>query len=739
MLRVTTLHASSASNTAQYYTQYLTGAPGEVPGVWSGRQAVAFGLSGAVETEELERLLSGHDPLTGVQLGYPLVDRTLADGRVNKAVGGFDATFSAPKSVSVLWALTGDDRFLQAHDIAVTAALEHLERFGSTTRVRCNGGRLHPDTNGQTIAAFRQTTSRDDDPQIHTHAVISAKVQTADGRWLALDARYLKLNQRMLGGLYQSVLRNELTNRLGVEWKPIVNGQAEIAGFSAELVTVFSKRSAEIDAATKTKVDEFRQRQGCAPSPRERAAMEREASADTRASKSGLGADQLVSRWRAEAAELGWTVERLVETVERAAEERLPMDSLSVADIVEEVSAQHSSWGRPDVVQAICDRQRPTAQMSGTRWAAAIERAADRVLGHCVDLDPPDVTTRRTSDGRSLWIEPHDHVRLGYAATEHGYQSDTVNHAIALVSAATTRRGLYVAATRGRDDNLLCVVTATPDVAEARDVLEMILAFDRADIPAVTQRRALAGQVHGHEPAPAPRLTIPECFEAMLDQACADLATAQAGHAAHAAERERLRQAVVAAEQRLRDVDAATAAARDAGEAAIRRVQRARGDLAEAHQRLATAPRVQRRQARREVTIAQRRAADAEDYLERTRQRTSPSIARYDQAIAERDRLREDLRHRSADEVISAARVRGDNRRVDALQTWRYWADGQAVSVERLSETTATLGAERGPNQAHSRALEQTIKHWADRHDIVLRPRQRIERDRSRVAPDISL
>ena len=112
----------------------------------------------------------------------------------------------------------------------------HLERFGSTTRIRRDGGRLHPDTNGLTMATFRQTTSRADDPQIHTHAVISAKVQTADGRWYALDARYLKKHQRMLGGLYQSVLRAELTDRFGVEWRPIVNGQAEIAGVPNELI-----------------------------------------------------------------------------------------------------------------------------------------------------------------------------------------------------------------------------------------------------------------------------------------------------------------------------------------------------------------------------------------------------------------------------------------------------------------------------------------------------------------------
>ena len=86
------------------------------------------------------------------------------------------------------------------------------------------------------------------------------------------------------------------------------------------------------------------------------------------------------------------------------------------------------------------------------------------------------------------------HVRLGYAATEHGYESATVTAGIELASAATTRRGLYVGVTRGRDENLICVITESSDVAEARDVLEAVLAVDRADIPAVTQRRNLAAQ-----------------------------------------------------------------------------------------------------------------------------------------------------------------------------------------------------------------------------------------------------
>jgi conjugative relaxase-like TrwC/TraI family protein len=84
------------------------------------------------------------------------------------------------------------------------------------------------------VAVFRQTTSRLDDPQLHSHVVISAKVQTDDERWLALDARTLKNFQRALGGLYQSVLRAELTSRYGVLFGEIDHGRAEIAGIPGQ-------------------------------------------------------------------------------------------------------------------------------------------------------------------------------------------------------------------------------------------------------------------------------------------------------------------------------------------------------------------------------------------------------------------------------------------------------------------------------------------------------------------------
>jgi conjugative relaxase-like TrwC/TraI family protein len=406
MLRVTTLYASSAVATAAYYTRYLADAPGEEPGRWLGRQADQLGLAGRVEADDLQRLLEGRHPASGVTLGRELVDRATADGRVVRAVAGFDATFSAPKSLSVWWALTGDPGLLHAHDVAVTAALEHLERYGATTRIRHQGRRLHPDSLGLTMATFRQTTSRADDPQLHTHVVISAKVQTDDGRWLALDARFLKRHQRMLGGLYQSVLRAELTHRYAITWEPVVNGQAEIAGVPAELLEVFSKRTAQVDTALAGKVVEFRAREGRDPSRWERAAMEREAAADTRSRKSGRPLADLEHRWRDEARELGWTAERLTARLTVPVHEHHVARKVTVEAVLDQLTTVGSTWTRADVMRVVCDLAPAPADTSGREWAARLERATDDVLAHCVNLDPDSHSRRRGSDGRSVWQEP---------------------------------------------------------------------------------------------------------------------------------------------------------------------------------------------------------------------------------------------------------------------------------------------------------------------------------------------
>ena len=310
--------------------------------------------------------------------------------------------------MSVLWALTGDEGFAECHDRAVDAAIGMIEKYGSTTRVRSNGTRLHPDTSGLTIGVFRQPTSRADDPQLHTHVVISAKVQTADGRWYALDGRVLKRHQQAFGYFYQSVLRAELTARYGVAFDPIVNGQAEIAGVPTELLHQFSKRAHDIAIEMDHRVAEFIERNGREPSHREFSAMEREASGDTRARKTGLGATELRARWTREAATLGHDPVSLVDAVNAEAQRRpLEASPVAVADVLELLAKRSSTWNRLDVLRAISDLATPQPGHDATTWAAALDQAVDTVLDACIDLDPAAPTSpRRPSDGRALHIEP---------------------------------------------------------------------------------------------------------------------------------------------------------------------------------------------------------------------------------------------------------------------------------------------------------------------------------------------
>jgi len=408
MIRVTTLFARTAEATAAYYGDYLTKNKHELPGQWTGKQAPDLGLIGEVTPDRLEAVLLGRHPFTGESLGRDLLDRIDQKGNVIKAVAGYDATFSAPKSVSVLWGLTGDEGFAECHDRAVDAAIEMIEKYGSTTRIRSNGTRLHPETRGLTIGVFRQSTSRADDPQLHTHVVISSKVQTADGGWYALDGRVLKRHQQAFGYFYQSVLRAELTARYGVAFDPIVNGQAEIAGVPTELLHQFSKRAHDIAIEMDHRVAEFIESNGREPSHREFSAMEREASGDTRARKTGLGATELRARWTREAATLGHDSVALVDAVNTEAQRR-PLKALpiAVADVLELLAERGSTWNRLDVLRAISDLATPQPGHDANTWAAALDQAADTVLDACIDLDPAAPNSpRRSSDRRALHIEP---------------------------------------------------------------------------------------------------------------------------------------------------------------------------------------------------------------------------------------------------------------------------------------------------------------------------------------------
>ena len=418
MLRVRTIYACGAFEAARYYAGYAgyldPETSHEVPGFWAGRQAPDLGLSGPVSQQQLEDLLSGLDPTTGSRLGDPFKDKHTKHGELIKAVAGYDATFSAPKSVSLWWGLTGDQGVLDAHNLAVQVCLEHLETYGCTTRVWHSGRRQYPDAGGFTMAVFQQSTSREDDPQLHTHAVISSKVVAPDGRWLALDGLYAKKTQQQIGRLYQSVLRAELTHRYGVAWGPIEKGQAEIDGVPDDLLQAFSKRAAQVEALHEVLTEAFLEREGRDPTRREAAAIQRDAAVESRRRKSGLPLADAQIRWVDEAAALGWDGTHLTHTITgRPQPERAQP---TVDDILDTVTAKVSTWRRADLLGAICDQLPPSPEWNGTDWARAVDRALDKVQSLHRDLDPEIAGPTRAGDGRSVWMNPmikhltHDRV-----------------------------------------------------------------------------------------------------------------------------------------------------------------------------------------------------------------------------------------------------------------------------------------------------------------------------------------
>ena len=171
---------------------YYLGGP-EADGIWAGAGAAALGLRGTVGARELDRVLNGEHPATGEPLGRVLKAR----------VPGFDLTFSAPKSVSVLFGI-GDDELRatlrDAHDQAVLDALGYMERTAAVTR-RGPGGVHAIAGNGFVAAAFRHRTSRAGDPQLHTHVLVANLTLGVDGQWSTLDGRRIYAHAKTAGYL----------------------------------------------------------------------------------------------------------------------------------------------------------------------------------------------------------------------------------------------------------------------------------------------------------------------------------------------------------------------------------------------------------------------------------------------------------------------------------------------------------------------------------------------------------
>lgn len=401
-VRVSTLKGPLAG---AYYTEEVGGYyldAGEPAGQWWGRGAeVEFGLSGELATEEFLLLMSGCDPLTSQQLGRAYGERSAR---------GYDVTFSAPKSVSVLWAV-GDwllqDQITDAHDAAVEAVLGFVERHAHV-RPSVRGQVVVVDGRGLTVGRFRQHTSRSLDPQLHTHAVIVAKVRAPNGGWYALDARLIKHDQRALSALYHASLRAELTRRLGVEWRDPVNGIAEIAGVADEILERFSRRTADVEARLQVRLDRFRKNLEREPTVRERWRLEREAVTDSRPTKpKGVSAVELHRTWRHELIRTGIEPETLIDT----ATGRAPGRTITGSDqermallALRDLTARQSSWRPTELVGAIARATPTTSALPAADVVGLAEDLAGQLIDkRLVDLGPdPDQRLPVRSDGRPI-------------------------------------------------------------------------------------------------------------------------------------------------------------------------------------------------------------------------------------------------------------------------------------------------------------------------------------------------
>jgi conjugative relaxase-like TrwC/TraI family protein len=338
---------------------------GEVAGRWAGDAAADLGLSGEVGGDQLTAMLTGRSPVDG----GPLLGRQGVPGR--GSVPGFDLTFSAPKSVSLTWALGGPEAgegVMDAHHRSVEAAVDYMQREACWTR-RGAGGREFVPGNGYLAAAFDHRSSRNGDPQLHTHVLLANATQGPDGRWTRLYHPAVYDHLKTAGYIYEANLRHELTQSLGVQWREVRNGIAEIEGFADEHLREFSTRRAEIL--------EMAGGPGASGRAREVATL-----ATRGAKEREIAPEALHERWRARAREIGLDREAIRRALEPSLETGWQWEAEVTADhrtvsswqVDRAVTAAASHFDRREAIQAVAGLCRAGAP------AADVERIADEFL-----------------------------------------------------------------------------------------------------------------------------------------------------------------------------------------------------------------------------------------------------------------------------------------------------------------------------------------------------------------------
>jgi conjugative relaxase-like TrwC/TraI family protein len=244
-----TYHKEEFANAQENY--YSEG--DRIRGEWHGRLAQEWELRGEVQEEHFQRLANGQHPLTGEQLVRHQTAREYITQRGETVStmehrAGWDATFSAPKSVSLTALVGGDETVRQAHRDGVKVALNEMERF---VQARMGGNRI-PETTGKWIAtSFEHDSARPVNgyaaPQLHTHVVFFNLTETKNGEARALQPHELYRSQQYATAIYRSELALRLKSQ-GYEIERGNSGQPEIAGYTREYLDASSPRSQQIQA-----------------------------------------------------------------------------------------------------------------------------------------------------------------------------------------------------------------------------------------------------------------------------------------------------------------------------------------------------------------------------------------------------------------------------------------------------------------------------------------------------------
>ena len=360
------LHRLGHGAESYYLDQIVSGVEdyyvgeGEAPGYWLAT-ADQLGLDGLVSPDHLRSVLAGEDPHTGERLHRAN----------NRKVPGWDLTFRAPKSVSIVWGLGEPDvraQVVAAHEAAITTAVDYLEEVAAFTRTGRNG--VHRvQASGFIAAGFRHRTSRDGDPLLHTHVLVANSVLAADGKWRTIDATGLYDHAKTAGYIYSAQLRHELTARLGVGWGDIENGLADIDGISPDLITAFSKRRKQIEE----KLAEWGLTSAKAA---QMSTLETRRAKDTGPEHM----DDFTARWRDEAAGLGWTAADL--TAVLGASSTPIVDTAEATSVFERLSSAEglteraSTFDRRDVICRLFN------ELPAGVSAASVLDLADTYLQH---------------------------------------------------------------------------------------------------------------------------------------------------------------------------------------------------------------------------------------------------------------------------------------------------------------------------------------------------------------------